>query len=334
MRADVAQSGRVVHGCIGVYFGSIVLAEISLTLKIGSTQASETTLQPTKTFRRYRKIFASYSHDDRAIVDEFFEYARAIGDRYLADVADLRSGERWQPALQHLIHDADVFQLFWSWNSLASPYVRNEWEYAVALQRPAFIRPVYWDDPLPSRGGLPPQALRQFHFQRIRRPAALVASTRRADDGRPPTDFTALRLDTSVSRMPPRRTSPDAVKRVRQEKIAKRLAQVHDSLVAGAIEEALSACEQILLLDPDDSEALDLLNRARAALDERQIRAFIAEGRLLLARGEVASGARARVFCSFVGPDLRGCAFTEARHRKRGCALARAGARPGRTRES
>ena len=38
--------------------------------------------------------------------------------------------------LLELIDEADIFQLFWSSNSMRSEYVRREWEHALALGRP------------------------------------------------------------------------------------------------------------------------------------------------------------------------------------------------------
>ena len=120
----------------------------------------------TESAQRYRKIFPSYSHDDQAIVADFAEVVRALGDEYLQDVLTLRSGERWQTRLPELIEEADVFQLFWSSNSMRSPYCQQEWEHALALGRPLFVRPVYWEDPMPQDPtlGLPPVALRELHF--------------------------------------------------------------------------------------------------------------------------------------------------------------------------
>lgn len=68
-----------------------------------------------------------------------------------------------------MIDEADVFQLFWSSNSMRSAFVRQEWEHALALRRPSFVRPVYWEEPLPEdpEEGLPPDELRRLHFQRI-----------------------------------------------------------------------------------------------------------------------------------------------------------------------
>jgi hypothetical protein len=96
-------------------------------------------------------------------------YARAIGDSYLRDVTTLRAGEVWDERLGQLIAEADVFQLFWSNRSMVSPFVRTEWERALALDRSNFVRPVYWEEPLPRRPeeDLPPPSLSRVHFQFI-----------------------------------------------------------------------------------------------------------------------------------------------------------------------
>jgi len=62
-----------------------------------------------------------------------------------------------------MITEADIFQLFWSWNSSQSPFVEREWRHALSLGREMFIRPTYWEDPWPD----PPDPLRPIHFQRI-----------------------------------------------------------------------------------------------------------------------------------------------------------------------
>jgi hypothetical protein len=75
----------------------------------------------------HQSIFVSYSHDDLAIVRQADAHAKARGDRYIrGDRLALRSGEEWEPRLLELIDQADIFQLFWSWNSMRSEYVRRE----------------------------------------------------------------------------------------------------------------------------------------------------------------------------------------------------------------
>ena len=68
----------------------------------------------------------------------------------MTDQRDLRSGETWSPRLLELIDQADVFQLFWSTAAMRSAHVRCEWEHALSLGRSAFVRPTYWEDPLPA----------------------------------------------------------------------------------------------------------------------------------------------------------------------------------------
>jgi len=165
LRASPRVNGQTVQGRLTVFLGGIILAEISLSIRVERPVAVE----PRKPefnaahARPYRKIFASYSHQDAAVVEQFESYARALGDRYLRDCVDLRAGEAWSDRLEELVQDADVFQLFWSSNSMISPFVKREWSYARTLRRPNFIRPTYWEEPCPPI----PEELREIHFQRL-----------------------------------------------------------------------------------------------------------------------------------------------------------------------
>jgi hypothetical protein len=168
--------GQTLRGKITVFLGALVLAEINVRVIVSPGTAvkanekvgpSEQTVADRASV--YRKIFASYSRRDRAVVDHLEKLAAAFGDRYLRDVNDIRAGEIWSERLEEMIRDANVFQLFWSSNSMRSKYVRQEWEYALGLDRSNFIRPTYWEDPLPSdpSQSLPPKNLSNLHFQRI-----------------------------------------------------------------------------------------------------------------------------------------------------------------------
>jgi serine/threonine protein kinase len=164
--------GRVLKGRLSVFLGSILLADIPLSIRVDTHEASKKQKKVLEEVhaRPYRKIFASYSHRDMEVVEQFERFAEALGDRYLRDVTYLRSGEIWNDKLEEMIVEADIFQLFWSSNSMTSPFVRQEWEYALSLQRPNFIRPTYWEEPLPVKPDqkLPPEELMRLHFQRIR----------------------------------------------------------------------------------------------------------------------------------------------------------------------
>jgi hypothetical protein len=187
-RAPNELDGRIVHGRMEVYFGIIAIAEIGLTISVDRSAAViETGPKAAAHGRPYRKIFASYSHKDLPVVAQFKVFADAFGDEFMRDWTHLKAGEVWSERLQSMISEADVFQLFWSTNSMASDFVRQEWEYALGLNRPSFVRPVYWEEPMPERSekGLPPDALRRLQFYRftLNRQPETAAEERRAARG-------------------------------------------------------------------------------------------------------------------------------------------------------
>jgi hypothetical protein len=179
IRAGPESEGQRVRGRLSVFWGSILLAEVSLAIRVDAWIAGIPPSPPERAVSRpFRNIFPSYSHKDAIIVEEFERYARTLGDRYLRDVHELRAGEVWNDRLKDLIRQADVFQLFWSWNAMRSRYVEEEWRYALALSKPNFVRPTYWEDPLPEEPErrLPPDELRRLHFQLLQ--SGAVASSR------------------------------------------------------------------------------------------------------------------------------------------------------------
>jgi hypothetical protein len=181
-----AKPGQTLRGSMSVFLGRIILAEVKLTIRVASPgPASERAPEPASAVP-YRKIFASYSHKDHDVVEEFARLARAFGDEYLRDLTHLRAGEVWDERLLGLIDEADVFQLLWSSNSMRSPYVRREWEHALSLRRPNFIRPSYWEQPMPASiaEGLPPEELLRLQFISLAsdRPPATTAETRTSNE--------------------------------------------------------------------------------------------------------------------------------------------------------
>lgn len=162
-------AGSVVRGPVRIWCGPLILGEVFLAIPVTTGEHGTEEPSVAESAPRYHKIFPSYAHQDSAVLASFAEAARAIGDSYLRDVLALRSGERWEPRLLELIEEADIFQLFWSTNSMSSRYCRNEWEHALSLGRPSFIRPVYWERPLPQDVALelPPPGLRALHFVRV-----------------------------------------------------------------------------------------------------------------------------------------------------------------------
>jgi hypothetical protein len=169
LRVPASTSGLRLTGGLRVFLGVVLIGEV--TFRVEVRPARPVVAPPVEPLhvRRYRHIFASYSHKDADVVRRVSDVVSVTGDRYLVDVQDLRSGELWEPRIAELIEEADLFQLFWSTNAMTSKFVRKEWEHALGLGRSEFIRPFYWEDPLPSdpMRGLPPDALRRVHFARL-----------------------------------------------------------------------------------------------------------------------------------------------------------------------
>jgi hypothetical protein len=172
LRASSAIDGTRARGTLSVFQGATLVGDVTLTIQVDAEAAAH--VEPEKPdvtddAPSYRKIFASYSHDDVEIVKLIGKFMTATGDRFMRDWVELRSGEVWDDRLLQMIRDADVFELFWSQNSMESAYVRREWEYALSLGRENFVRPVFWERPMPERvaDGLPPPELARLHFQAI-----------------------------------------------------------------------------------------------------------------------------------------------------------------------
>ena len=171
LRASEDAIGRRLEGGMRVYLGVLLIAELRFALQVDAGAGWSANERPDQKAHAspYRRIFASYSHRDTEIVERVRAAAVSLGDRYLIDVEDLRVGELWEPRLGELIEEASVFQLFWSKNSMRSPFVRREWEHALSLRRPYFIRPVFWEVPQPvdPHADLPPIELRRIQFCRL-----------------------------------------------------------------------------------------------------------------------------------------------------------------------
>jgi TIR domain len=157
--------GRRLAGGLRVFVGVMLVGEVTFQIEVDSTTHYDAPPDQLAV-NRYRKVFASYSHRDAAVVRAVADFGRLLGDDYYIDALTLRSGERWEQRLSELIDDADVFQLFWSTNAMGSAPVLREVEHALSLRREGFIRPVRWEEPLPTdeRRGLPPAAVLELHF--------------------------------------------------------------------------------------------------------------------------------------------------------------------------
>jgi hypothetical protein len=168
IRAPASAAGTTVRGHVAVYQGAALVAEVNVTLRVGGDEPGgpEPVAVDPVSARRFEKVFMSYSHRDTAVV-ELIEAVNILDVAYLRDCRLLRAGDDWTEQLDHLIAEADRFELFWSANAMESEQVAREWRYALALGRPGFVRPVYWEMPRPCspERDLPPAELDRLHFQ-------------------------------------------------------------------------------------------------------------------------------------------------------------------------
>ncbi|HKU75570.1 MAG TPA: ferredoxin [Pyrinomonadaceae bacterium] len=139
----------------------LIFAEEHIALEVAGHSSDFLRSSVCKSFER---IFACYSRKDLKVVESVNSIISALGVGELRwDLKVLRSGDVWEQRLCEEIESADSFQLFWSENAKASRFVRNEWEFALQLQRSGFIKPVYWSEPMPR----PPRALKHLNYSRV-----------------------------------------------------------------------------------------------------------------------------------------------------------------------
>ncbi len=175
MQAQPDSADYEIDGAISCYLGPLLIADIPLPVKVVGpvTEGDSTsTGRSVHSTPMYETIFASYSHQDTAIVEAIECACQTLGLNYLRDVMTLKSGQKWSEELLLMIERADVFQLFWSEESSRSPFVEQEWRHALHLadlKSPNFIRPIYWQKPLPP---VPPP-LYHIHFSLVAPPQPL-----------------------------------------------------------------------------------------------------------------------------------------------------------------
>jgi hypothetical protein len=159
--ADRRWSGAMGNGEILVFAGPLIIASLRISLRFGAPNFQSNPNQEEVSATRYRKIFTSYSHADTPVVLAVRKAYQALGDDSFLDIDNIRAGQDWNAALLRAIDTADIFQLFWSNHSAQSPYVAQEYQYALAHYKyNGFIRPVYWEKPMSP----PPPALSHLHF--------------------------------------------------------------------------------------------------------------------------------------------------------------------------
>jgi anti-sigma B factor antagonist len=164
LRADASLADTAGNAQVTIYVGPLIVGTLKMGMLFNETEADPGSARSEETSARmYHQddIFISYSHRDTEVVRNCKKAYEALGHNVLIDFETLRSGQKWNAELMRMIERADIFQLFWSENSSKSKYCRQEWQYALELNRgEGFIRPVYWQEPIPD----PPAELGDLHF--------------------------------------------------------------------------------------------------------------------------------------------------------------------------
>jgi CHAT domain-containing protein/Tfp pilus assembly protein PilF len=152
-------------GRLSFYVRSILVADIPFRVRLAPALSGKPRMAKIcrSESQPYPAVFVSYSRSDTAVVEVLERAYAALGMTALRDIHFLHPGEKWAPALLEKIEASDIFQLFWSARAKRSKWVKAEWQHALGLQRPFFIRPVYWEQPLPR----PPRDLAGLHFHQL-----------------------------------------------------------------------------------------------------------------------------------------------------------------------
>ena len=127
---------------------------------------------------------------------------------------------------------------------------------------------------------------------------AMVRDLQRIRSRMPSTDDSTTHIDEprevpAVARHTPTPTPDSSRRSVDKEELSRRrssqiltfLENAQTALASGDFEAAIAACEEILLRDAEHGRALELLDRARAGLDERQAEEWLAQAEREIRRG-------------------------------------------------
>ena len=184
-----------------MFSGPLLVAEAAVDFVVVAPDEPAPPAATPAPMRRFRRIFPCFSPDDADLVRGLAATAEALGDvEYVDGVLgeDPGAPDDWMVTA---LRDADVFQLFWSTSSMTSARCRRQWQAAVALDRPDFVRPLYWERPMPRAPDLPPPELGGLRFVAIPMPAAPTAPAVPPSGDRP--GATAPGSSGTPSRPPP-----------------------------------------------------------------------------------------------------------------------------------
>lgn len=165
VRPSAGFSGSLLLLDASLYAGPIYIGSLALSVNVVvETEGRE--LTKVGTYRQPRRVFISYSSDDRADALRVAQAYNALGIEVFQDVWSLRAGEDWESRLYAEIDRSDCFVLCWSRSAARSGWVEAEIKRALDRQDadpdrlPRIVTYPLEGPPIPK----PPPALAHLHF--------------------------------------------------------------------------------------------------------------------------------------------------------------------------
>ena len=160
IKKELLAASTTTTGRISIFAGPLLIATLKMSMMFTEQTQPEQVSGMEATTRPYKHVFASYSKEDTMIAQAYRDVSHLLGVDVQAREAS-RSREILNDVLKRAIEETEVFQLFWSSHAAQSAYIRQEWQYALKLQKSEeFLRPTYWDVPLVA----PPERLAALQF--------------------------------------------------------------------------------------------------------------------------------------------------------------------------
>jgi hypothetical protein len=164
-------------------------------------------------------------------------------------------------------------------------------------------------DPDVARRYLDANSLRQ-DLARVRRRlvesehAAGANADRDTEAPKPTAGKSGSRTDSD----PNRRLSPERVAQLRRQQVEEHLRFGEEAFARGEHDAALHHAERAATVDPDSREAIDLIDRARLAIEGKAIRQLLADAQQMLADGHLDDAAALAEEASATLPNIHGAA--------------------------
>jgi hypothetical protein len=118
-----------------VFVDDAQIGVLAFTRKVSGPAKKPHGLGDRARLRRHKRVFLSYSSQDRETVSAIATAYQMAGVQHFWDRASLKSGEEWSPRLRREIDRADLFHLCWSRSAAQSEWVRKEAEHALTRRR-------------------------------------------------------------------------------------------------------------------------------------------------------------------------------------------------------